>query len=251
MSRETESPVVLVTGAARRIGAEIARHLHAINYNVVVHYQNSSREAEALCSELNTQRQRSAHLIQASLNDLTQVRNMATEAIAHWGRMDALVNNASSFYPTPLDTASENQWNDLLGSNLQGPYFLSQALSQALMASKGAIVNISDIHARQPLANHSIYCIAKAGNAMLTKTMAKELAPLVRVNGIAPGAILWPETEVTAQTQQNQADVIQKIPLQRMGAAVDIAHLTGFFLTNATYITGQIIAVDGGKQLIL
>lgn len=243
-----QAPVVLITGAARRIGAAIATRLHECGYRVIIHYQNSAADAEQLCAEFNTLRADSAHSLQASLLDIDSLAQLAETSIAHWGQLNALVNNASSFYPTPLGTATHSQWDDLIGSNLKGPFFLCQALADELKKNGGSIVNIADIHAQQPLSNHSIYCIAKAGNKMLTKSLAKDLAPNVRVNGIAPGVILWPENDI--QKNDEQESLIKTIPLQRMGSSEDIARLAVFFITGASYITGQTIAIDGGKHLI-
>ncbi len=241
------APVALITGAARRIGAAIATRLHEGGYRVVIHYQNSAADAEKLCIKLNTLRADSAHSLQANLLDGDSVQQLAKASISRWGQLNALVNNASSFYPTPLPTATNTQWDELIGSNLKGPFFLCQTVADALKSQRGSIVNIADIHAQQPLKDHSIYCIAKAGNKMLTKTLAKELAPKVRVNGIAPGVILWPENDTQKDDEQNQ--LIKTIPLQRMGGSDDIARLAEFFITSASYITGQTIAVDGGKHL--
>ncbi len=242
------APVALVTGAARRIGAAIARTLHAAGYRVVLHYHQSEREARALCDQLNEHRASSATLLSADLTDLQAVRNLARDTLAAWGRVNVLVNNASTFYPTPLPQADVRKWQDLMGSNLQGPYFLCQALADSLTAQRGVIINIADIHARQPLANHSIYCIAKAGNTMLTKSLARDLAPHVRVNGIAPGAILWPES--TEQLSLKARDnILATVPLGHLGSVDDIANTALFLIRDATYITGQIIAVDGGKHL--
>ncbi|OUS16205.1 pteridine reductase [Gammaproteobacteria bacterium 50_400_T64] len=241
------APVVLITGAARRIGAAIAIRLHGCGYRVIIHYQNSAADAERLCSKLNAMRADSAHSLQANLLDIDSVEQLAKASITQWGQLNALVNNASSFYPTPLPRATNSQWDELIGSNLKGPFFLCQALSKELTKQCGSIVNISDIHAHQPLKDHSIYCIAKAGNKMLTKTLAKEFAPNVRVNGIAPGVILWPENDT--QKNNGQEQLIKRIPLQRMGSSDDIARLAEFFITSASYITGQNIAVDGGKSL--
>ena len=243
-----QAPVVLITGAARRIGAAIATRLHERGYRVIIHYQNSAADAKKLCTKLNTSRADSAHNLQANLLDIDSVQQLADASIAHWGQINALVNNASSFYPTPLPRATNTQWNELIGSNLKGPFFLCQALTEELKKRCGSIVNIADIHAHQPLTNHSIYCIAKAGNKMLTKTLARDLAPNVRVNGIAPGVILWPENNDGDDTSE-QEKLIKKIPLQHMGSSDDIARLAEFFITNASYITGQTIAVDGGKHL--
>ena len=242
-----QAPVVLITGAARRIGTAIATRLHGRGYRVIIHYKNSAADAKKLCATLNAIRVDSAHSLQASLLDIDSITQMAEASIAHWGQLNALVNNASSFYPTPLTTATNTQWDDLIGSNLKGPFFLCQALADELKKRCGSIVNIADIHAHQPLKNHNIYCIAKAGNKMLTKTLAKDLAPKVRVNGIAPGVILWPENDT--QKDDEQKLLINTIPLQRMGNSEDIARLAEFFITGASYITGQTIAVDGGKHL--
>jgi pteridine reductase len=244
-----DSPVVLITGAARRIGACIAKHLHQSNFRVILHYHHSSSEADLLSEKLNRERNDSACTMSADLGDILSVQNLARNSIGYWGRLDGLINNASSFYPTPLSNANENQWQELIGSNLQGPFFLSQAVSGELTSRHGAIINIADIHARQPLRNHSIYCIAKAGNLMLTKTLAKELAPYVRVNGIAPGVILWPENNTSLDAQYIQDNILEKVPLNRMGNPDDIAKLACFLMTDAGYITGQTIAVDGGKHL--
>ena len=242
------APVVLITGAARRIGAAIARHMHSAGYNIVIHCNQSIDAAETLCAELNALRPDSARTLQAQLTDMAQVKKLAKDTLSCWGRIYAIVNNASSFYPTPLAKATEADWDTLIGSNLKGPYFLCRELAEALSETRGAIVNIADIHARQPLAEHSIYCIAKAGNVMLTKTLAKELAPVVRVNGIAPGAILWPENngEMNAQNQQN---ILNNIPLGKLGDELDIARLAHFLITDASYVNGQVIAVDGGSHL--
>ena len=249
MPEPHESPVVLITGAARRIGACIAKRLHQSNFRVIIHYHHSADDAQSLSRELNSLRADSAYTVSANLGDMQSVQNLARTSVDHWGRLDALVNNASSFYPTPLPNANGQQWQELIGSNLQGPFFLCQAVSKELAFRHGVIINIADIHARQPLHKHSIYCIAKAGNLMLTKTFAKELAPNVRVKGIAPGVILWPENTTSPKAQNVRDNILKKIPLQRMGNPDDIAHLACFLITNAHYITGQTIAVDGGKHL--
>ena len=245
-------PVILITGAARRIGAAIARYMHSAGYKVIVHCHQSIDTANLLCADLNVLRPNSALSLQAELTDMAQVKTLASDALKCWGRLDGLVNNASSFYPTPLADANEADWESLMGSNLKGPYFLCQALAEALKESRGSIVNIADIHARQPLVEHSIYCIAKAGNMMLTKSLAKELAPQVRVNGIAPGAILWPESSAQTDTElseQGKQNILNKIPLGRLGSEQDIALLAHFLITDASYLSGQTIAVDGGSHL--
>ncbi|TQV71799.1 pteridine reductase [Exilibacterium tricleocarpae] len=241
-------PVALITGAARRIGAQIAETLHRADFNVVLHYRNSATAAEQLAATFNQRRPDSAICLAADLCQSTQVQHLAEQSQTQWGRVDALINNASSFYPTPIGSATEAQWDDLLGSNVKAPFFLSQALAAALTRQRGAIINIADIHADRPLAEHTVYCIAKAGNVMLTQSLARELAPAVRVNGIAPGAILWPE-QAAELSDDGKQKVLGRVPLARPGAPADIAATVLFLLTGAPYITGQVIAVDGGRSL--
>lgn len=245
---EQISPVALVTGSAQRIGATIARTLHAAGYNTVIHYRNPKTQAETLTAELNALRENSAVCIPADLNNAQAIQTLAATALATWGRIDALINSASSFYPTPIGSASEAQWDDLINSNMKAPFFLAQALAPTLAEHQGAIVNIADIYAEKPLAEHAIYCMAKAGNIMLTQSLAQELAPQVRVNGVAPGAILWPE-HGGATEQKVQEKMLGKIPLARTGLPEDIANTILFLLRDAHYITGQIITVDGGRSL--
>jgi len=242
-------PVALITGAARRIGAEIARQLHAAGYNIVLHYRHSADEAAALRDKLNGERTESATLVSADLCDLATIDTLAEKALAAWGRMDALINNASSFYPTPVGEIHREHWDDLVGTNVQAPLFLSQALAPALTETEGCIINIADIHAERPLSGHPVYCIAKAGNVMLTKSLAKELAPAVRVNGIAPGAILWPENEGELDEAAKQT-ILKRIALKRIGSPEDIARTIRFLVTDAPYITGQVVPVDGGRNLV-
>jgi pteridine reductase len=245
---EATSPVALVTGSAQRIGAAIIRKLHSTGYNTIIHFRHSQEHAEALATELNAQRENSAKCIAADLNHFEAINQLAGNAISAWGRIDALVNSASSFYPTPIGIATEAQWDDLINSNMKAPFFLAQALAAALAEQHGAIINIADIYAEKPLAEHSIYCMAKAGNVMLTQTLARELAPQVRVNGVAPGAILWPE-HGGAAAKSSQQKILEKIPLARTGLPEDIASAVLFLLRDAPYITGQIINVDGGRSL--
>lgn len=246
--KKTYSPVALITGSARRIGAEIARLFHNNSFDVALHYNSSSHEALALETELNETRPNSAKTFQAQLTDINAVKKMGQEVLSWKNQLDVLINNASSFYPTPLEEANEEHWNNLIGSNLKAPYFLCQTVALALQKSRGSIVTIADIYARNPLKGYSIYCIAKAGNAMLTKSLAKELAPNVRVNGIAPGVILWPNTD-NQMSDSTKQQVIDKVPLKRTGSPEDIANTAYFLATSASYVTGQIIAVDGGSSL--
>ena len=246
--KKTYSPVALITGSARRIGAEIARLFHNNGFDVALHYNSSSHEALALETELNETRPNSAKTFQAQLTDINAVKKMGQEVLSWKNQLDVLINNASSFYPTPLEEANEEHWNNLIGSNLKAPYFLCQTVALALQKSRGSIVTIADIYARNPLKGYSIYCIAKAGNAMLTKSLAKELAPNVRVNGIAPGVILWPNTD-DQMSEATKQQVIDKVPLKRTGSPEDIANAAYFLATSANYVTGQIISVDGGSSL--
>ncbi|MDQ2077583.1 pteridine reductase [Marinimicrobium sp. ABcell2] len=243
-----KSPVTLITGAGRRIGAQLARSLHEAGYRIIVHYNRSVEEASALVAELNEQRPDSAAAFQADLNDITQINELARAALAQWQRLDVLINNASSFYPTPLGTATAEQWDDLINSNLKAPFFLTQALAEPLRQGRGCVVNIVDIHAERPLKGYPIYSAAKAGHVMLTKSLARELAPDVRVNAIAPGAILWPEQDAELAPQDRQ-DILDRVPLKRSGNPLDIAETVLFLIKNSPYITGQIIAVDGGRSV--
>ncbi|WP_462320078.1 pteridine reductase [Halochromatium sp.] len=238
--------VALVTGGAHRIGARVARQLHAEGANLALHYHCSEADADALKHELEHEREGSVQLIRADLCDIARLGALIAEVEAYHGRLDILVNNASSFYPTPLDEATEAQWEDLLGSNLKAPFFLAQAAAPLLRASRGVVINLVDIHAQRPLQGHSIYSIAKAGNAMMVKTLARELGPEVRVNGISPGAILWPEQGLSDALKD---EILSRTALGRAGSAEDIARTLLFLVRDADYITGQIIAVDGGRTL--
>jgi pteridine reductase len=238
--------VVLITGAARRIGAVVARTLHAHGANVAIHYRGSADHAEALVAELNESRADSAAAFAADLTDVAAIERLAAQVIQWRDRLDVLVNNASSFYPTPAGTITEAQWDDLVGTNLKAPLFLSQAALPALRASGGVIVNIVDVHSTHPLRDHPVYGPAKAGLAMLTRSLAKDLAPDVRVNGVSPGAILWPENDMPEDTK---AAILKQVPLARPGDPVDIAGAVLFLVRDATYVTGQIIAVDGGRSI--
>ena len=238
--------VALVTGAARRIGAETVRTLHSSGFNVIIHYRNSVSEATQLANELNSKRKHSAEIIQLDLLTTSSISDLAKSCIAIWGRIDVLINNASAFYPTEMGAIREEDWDILLGSNLKAPLFLSQALARELVKSKGCIINMVDIHADRPLKNYMVYSLARAGLVSLTRSLARELGPDVRCNGIAPGAILWPEEP---HNDAGQDKVINKTALKRMGEPSDIAKMVLFLVTNANYITGQIITIDGGRTL--
>jgi len=238
--------VVLVTGAARRIGAAIVTCLHANGARVAIHYRGSADEAESLAARLNQQRAGSTATFQADLLDTDSIPQLVDEVVSWGGRLDALVNNASTFYPTPVGTITEDEWHDLVGSNFKAPLFLAQAVAPHLRESGGAIVNLVDIHAQRPLRNHPVYGPAKAALAMLTRSLAKDLAPEIRVNGVSPGAILWPEDGMTEATRQS---ILRQVPLARPGNPEDIAGCVLFLLRDAPYITGQIIAVDGGRSI--
>lgn len=236
---------MLVTGAAKRIGAAIVRGLHGAGYRVIIHFRESSEAAISLQRELNDLRPRSVELLQADLSEIECFRDLASRAIAPFGRIDALINNASAFYPTPVDSVTEAQWDELIGCNLKAPFFLSLAFAPELEQRGGGIVNIADIHGLRPLKGFSIYSISKAGMVAMTQSLARELAPSVRVNGLAPGAILWPENGITADQREQ---ILARVALQRTGLPRDIAQAVQFLL-ESDYITGQVFAIDGGRSL--
>ena len=247
----------LVTGAARRIGAEIARELHRCGFDVLLHYRGSAHAAQALAAEFEAARAGSAQLLQADLRDAAAVMDLAARVDALCGDagLAALVNNASTFYATRLGTIEPSDWEELMGSNLRGPLFLGQGLAPALRRANGSLVNIIDVHADGALRNHALYCAAKAGLASLTRSFALEMAPQVRVNGVAPGAILWPEP-TPGREAENEAllrerrEMVAEIPLRRTGEAGDIARAVRFLVVDASYMTGQILPVDGGWRLV-
>lgn len=245
-----EQRVALISGAARRVGAGIARHLHARGLRVVLHYRGSLGEAEALAAELNAARPDSARLLQGDLLDTAALPALAARAVAAFGRLDGLVNNASSFFPTEVGRIDEAAWHDLMGSNLKAPLFLSQALAPELAKRRGAIVGIADIHVERPMARHVVYNLAKAGHAQLIRSLAIELAPSVRVNGVSPGVNLWPEDDASFDAAERAA-IEASIPLHRTGVPEDIAQAVAFLLLDAGYVTGQILAVDGGRSVVL
>jgi pteridine reductase len=237
----------LVTGAAKRIGAVIASTLHEAGANVAIHYNRSAADAEQLAAQLNRRRAQSAFTVSADMRDIAAVEQMAAHVLERTGgRLDVLVNNASNFYPTPIGSITLEHWDDLFGSNLKAPLFLSQAVLPALRAARGVIVNIVDVHAQRPLRDHPVYGPAKAGLAMLTRSLAKDLGPDVRVNGVSPGAILWPDE---GMSDALRAAIIKQTALKRSGTPEDIAATVLFLVRDAPYITGQIIAVDGGRSV--
>lgn len=245
-----QGKTVLVTGGAKRVGAAICRRLHAAGANVVIHYRSSLYEALALRADLDGLRENSAHCVQADLLDTAALKAMVEEAIKHFGQLDALINNASSFYATPIAQVNEQQWIDLLGTNLKAPLFLAQAATEELRRRHGAIVNIADIHAERPMHGHLLYSAAKAGLVALTKGLAQELAPQVRVNAVAPGVISWPE-DAEWQDEDRRRKIVAHTLLKREGEPDDIARTVQFLIADAPYITGQVISVDGGRSINL
>jgi pteridine reductase len=238
---------LLITGAARRIGAEIVRTLHAQGMNICLHYRNSREEADQLREELEAIRPDSVSLAQADLLHTNELPRLVEETLERWGRLDVLINNASSFYATPVGSITEDDWDILMGSNLKAPLFLSQAATPELKKNSGCIVNIVDIHAFRPLKGYPVYSAAKAGLKTLTESLARELGPEIRVNGVAPGAILWPEQE--EEYSEQHKEIIQRTALKREGSPADIASTVLFLVRDAQYITGQVIPVDGGRML--
>lgn len=237
---------MLVTGGAKRLGAAIGRTLHAAGASIVVHYHQSRPAADELVAELERVRPGSALAVRADLHSLEQLPALVEAALARYGRLDVLVNNASTFYPTPVGTITPAQFDDLVGTNLRAPLFLSQAAADALRRTQGSIINMLDIHARRPLKAHPVYSAAKAGLVMLTKSLARELGPEVRVNGIAPGPVLWPERDLDDALK---AEIVSKTALKRSGSPDDIARAALYLATEAPYVTGQVITVDGGRSL--
>lgn len=241
--------VAFISGAGKRIGAAIARQLHAQGMRLALHYRSSEAAARALQAELNQQRANSVILLQADLCNTAKITKMMQQTIEHYKRLDVLVNNASTFYPTPLGEINEQQWDDLVGVNLKAPLFLSQAAIPHLRTTQGCIVNITDIYADRPLKDHSVYVCAKAGLVMLTKSLARDLAPQIRVNAISPGAILWPENNPPNDIAKQR--MISTIPLKRFGDPECIAQTVLFLVRDATFTTGQVLHIDGGRTLNL
>jgi pteridine reductase len=241
------APVALVTGGARRIGAAIVRRLHAAGYSLAIHHRGAADEARALQAELEAGRAGSVLLLQAELSEVERLPALVQAVIDRFGRLDALVNNASAFYPTPIGAATPAMWDELLASNARAPFFLAQAAAPHLKASGGAIVNLLDIHAERPLRQHTVYVMAKAALAAMTRSLALELAPEVRVNGLALGAILWPEQ---GKSEQQKAALLRSTPLGRAGSAQEVAEAVRWLLQEASYCSGEILRIDGGRSLV-
>ena len=236
----------LVTGAARRIGACIAETLHQRGCDVILHYNRSSGEVMQLAEKLNASRPGSAIIVQANLADSEEISRLAAQMRAHTQQLDLLVNNASRFFPTTVGSTSMRQWDELMDSNLRGPYFLTQAVLKELATAGGSVINILDVHAVRPMHEHAVYCMAKAGLQMMTLAMARDLGPQIRVNGVAPGAILWPEEDSTLENRQK---ILDKIVMGRAGNPEDIASAVAYLGLDAPYVTGQVLAIDGGRSL--
>ncbi|HSH72571.1 MAG TPA: pteridine reductase [Methylophilaceae bacterium] len=245
-----QDKVILITGGAKRVGAAICRLLHDDGANLMIHYRSSTSEARALQAELNLKRPNSAAIIQGDLLNLAVLPSLVQETINHFGRLDVLINNASSYYATELGEISDDQWEDLVGSNLKAPMFLSQAAAPELRKQRGCIVNITDMHVERPKKGYIVYSVAKAGLVTLTKSLAHELSPEVRVNAVAPGPVMWPEDNPQFDEVYRQR-VISQTLLKRIGEASDVAKAVRFLIHDAPFITGQIIAVDGGRSLNL
>lgn len=246
MSSPNGRPVALITGGAKRVGAVIARTLHAADYDLALHCRHSVNEAQALAAELSAKRRDSTLVLQADLADVQALPKLIEATVSHYGRLDALINNASAFYPTPLGTATLAQWNELFASNAQAPFFLAQAALPALRQARGAIVNLVDIYAERALAQHPIYVMAKAALAAMTRCLALDAAPEVRVNGVAPGAVMWPSD---GKPYADQEAMLARTPLKRAGAPEDVASAVLWLLRDAPFVTGQIIRVDGGRSV--
>lgn len=243
-----QGKVILVTGGGKRVGAAICRHLHAAGANIALHYRTSGTEAISLQDELNAGRANSATAFSADLLDLSALPILVEQVKARFGRLDALVNNASSFYASPLASVNEQQWHDLLGTNLRAPLFLAQSAADELRHRHGCIVNIVDIHAERPMRGHLLYSVAKSGLVALTRGLAQEMAPEVRVNAVAPGVILWPESREW-EDEEDRRKIIAHTLLKREGEPEDIAKTVAFLIKDAPYITGQVISVDGGRSI--
>lgn len=250
MTTTDPRPAIIITGAAKRVGAAIARKLHAAGANVIVHCNRSRVDAESLVRELNNERTKSAALVQGDLLAYNAIKGLIDHAASEFGHLDGLVNNASAFYPTPVGEIDEDNWSELIGANLKAPLFLSQAAAPYLKKTNGSIVNIVDIHSERPLKDFVVYSVTKTGLAGLTRSLALELGPDIRVNGVSPGAILWPDG--TSDYPAAERDrIVSQTPLKRVGTPEDIAGAVKFLMLDATYVTGQILAVDGGRDIAL
>ncbi len=243
MSKKENNPVALITGSAHRIGACIARHLHQQDYRVIIHYHSSAETAQKLVDELNQRRAGSAAALKANLSEPEEISQLAVQAVKCFDQLDLLVNNASRFFPTPMGDVTVAQWENLVNTNLRAPFFLAQALQLELTASRGCIINITDVYGHRPLEHHPVYSMTKAGLIMLTKSLSKEMGPEVRVNGVSPGAIIWPDSDLS---DKRKSEILDRTSLERIGGPDDIAE-TVAFLAKADYVTGQVIAVDGGR----
>jgi len=244
-----DGKVALITGGAHRVGAAVVRTLHALGMRVVVHYHNSESAAHALQAELQKDRSDSVMLVRGDLhNGERMLRNLVYETVESFGQLDVLINNASRFYPTPVGEATEQQWDDLINTNLKAPFFLAQAAAPHLRKQNGCIVNMADIYGDRPLSRHTIYSTAKAGLIMLTKSLARELGPEIRVNAIAPGVVLWPENGLDEMSKQR---ILSRTPLKRAGDSADIARTAVFLIRDASFITGQVMVVDGGRWVVM
>jgi len=242
--------VALITGAARRIGAEIAHVLHEAGWNIVLHHHRSQEDATQLCALFNKTRPHSATMLQADLSETSQLEKIVQRAASEWGQLDALINNASRFYKTLSHHVTEDQWDDLLNSNLKAPFFLCQAAKKYLQERKGCIVNITDVHGERPMRDYNVYCISKAGLIMLTKSLAKEWGPDIRVNAVSPGSVMLPEGDNTL-TKEEEKKIVNRIALQRHGTPQDVARAVLYLVNDADYVTGTVLAVDGGRSLMI
>ncbi|GGC61266.1 pteridine reductase [Marinobacter halophilus] len=242
------APVALITGAAHRLGARTAETLHGRGWNVVIHYRSRAEQAEQLVEKLNRERANSATSVQADLTRADNIANLARAASQHWERLDGLINNASVFYPRATEACTEDDWDDIMGANLKAPFFLLKHCLPELKKSNGSVINLIDIYSEKPLKDHPLYCASKAGLAALTRSWAKDLAPRIRVNGISPGAILWPEGDADIDPTHQQA-ILDKTPLARTGNPDDIAGAIAYLLCDAPFVTGQVLAIDGGRSL--
>lgn len=243
-----DRPVVLITGAARRVGACIARTLHAAGYDLALHCRQSRAELDLLIVELELARDSSTLALQADLADFDSLPDLVNDTVARFGRLDGLVNNASAFYATALGSVTQVQWDELFASNARAPFFLAQAAARHLRDRAGSIVNLLDIYAERPLKGYPVYCMAKAAQAAMTRALAQELGPEVRVNGVAPGAVMWPED---GNAYARKDDIITRTPLKRAGSAEDVATAVLWLLRDARFVTGEIINVDGGRSLAI